>query len=124
MDRKELGELGERIACEYLVGKGYKILGKNYRINFGELDIIAKKDKVIHFVEVKTVAGLACHSFSPEERADWKKQRKLKRLAEMWLAKNKLAQDAPHQIDIAGIVVDEYSRMARLHYFSNVIAEN
>ena len=43
MDTKELGNFGEKLACEYLVKKGYKILGKNYRISFGEIDIIAKK---------------------------------------------------------------------------------
>ena len=63
MNTKELGDLGEKLACEYLVKNEYKILGRNYRINFGEIDIIAQKnqkllgknDKTIHFVEVKTL---------------------------------------------------------------------
>ena len=43
MDTKELGNLGEDLACEYLVNNGYAILGRNYRISFGEIDIVAKK---------------------------------------------------------------------------------
>ena len=43
MSTKGLGDLGEKLACEYLVKNGYKILGRNYRITFGEIDIIAKK---------------------------------------------------------------------------------
>ncbi|MCX6723326.1 MAG: YraN family protein, partial [Candidatus Staskawiczbacteria bacterium] len=43
MNTKDVGDKGEDLACEYLVKNGYKILGRNYRITFGEIDIIAKK---------------------------------------------------------------------------------
>ncbi len=43
MDTKTLGKKGEELACEYLVEKGYKILGRNWQIPFGELDIIARR---------------------------------------------------------------------------------
>lgn len=109
MHTKELGDLGERIACEYLVKKGYKILCRNYRINLGEIDIVAQKkwrfkkalqnknDKTIHFIEVKALALRQTQggSFFPEERADYKKQRKLIRLSQIWLEKNKKPQDFP-----------------------------
>ena len=39
MSTKDTGDKGEQIACGYLVNNGYKILGRNYRINFGEIDI-------------------------------------------------------------------------------------
>jgi len=54
MDRQELGRFGENAVAYYLERKGYKILKRNYRIKGGELDIIAEKDGVIAFVEVKT----------------------------------------------------------------------
>ncbi len=129
MDTRELGDLGERLACEYLVKKGYKILCKNYRISFGEIDIIAKKrwrlfknDKTIHFVEVKTIMGNH-DSFFPEERVDYKKQRKLRNLAQIWLEKNKFKQNYPYQIDVIGILVNEKSKNAKLHYFGNVVED-
>ena len=49
-----LGRWGEKKAVLYLTGKGYSILECNYRCRFGEIDIIAEKDEVIIFVEVKT----------------------------------------------------------------------
>lgn len=56
MTRKELGDFGERVAALYLEKKGYKILCRNYRVKGGEIDIIAEKDGIIAFVEVKTRA--------------------------------------------------------------------
>jgi len=54
--KSELGKLGEDLACGYLVGKGYKVIERNFRKPWGELDIIAKSpDKTLVFVEVKTV---------------------------------------------------------------------
>lgn len=56
MTRKELGNFGERVAAFYLEKKGYEILRRNYCVKGGEIDIIAKKDGIIAFVEVKTRA--------------------------------------------------------------------
>ena len=53
-DRAELGRTGERLAEKFLKKLGYKIVEKNFRTKFGELDIIAKDKKCIVFVEVKT----------------------------------------------------------------------
>ena len=128
MNSKELGSLGERIACEYLVKKGFDILEKNYRINFGEIDIIAKKqwklfknDQTVHFVEVKAL--ISNDKSFPEDRVDFKKQRKLKQLAQIWLQKNKFKENHPYQIDVIGILIDQKSRKAKLHYFQNVVEE-
>ena len=152
LDTKELGNLGEKIACEYLVKKGYKILAKNYRISFGEIDIIAKKkftllnkisqiltftfwqklfnrvatnnnhDKTIHFVEVKTLLG-SNESFAPEERVDYKKQRKLRQMSQIWLEKNKFNQRYPYQIDVIGILINENTKKAKLRYFPNAVED-
>lgn len=122
MGTRELGELGEKLACEYLVKKGFKILGKNYSIKFGEIDIIAKSKGVIHFVEVKTIA--AADGFFPESHVDYKKQRKLRQMAQIWLNKNKYPQDIPYQIDIIGVLVDYTTRNAKLHYFPNAVGDN
>lgn len=54
MTSKELGGFGERVAALYLEKKGYAILRRNFCIKGGEIDIIAQKDDIIAFVEVKT----------------------------------------------------------------------
>jgi putative endonuclease len=133
---KLVGDKGEKIACEYLVKKGYKILAKNYRIKFGEIDIIAQKrwsllkflrrknDKAIHFIEVKTLEGRAFQSnFFPEQRVDYKKQRKLIQLSQIWLEKNKMPQDYPYQIDVIGILIDRDLKKTKIHFFQNVVEE-
>jgi len=52
--RKRVGNKGESIAEDYLKQKGYKIIHRNYRCKFGEIDIIAKDDDTIVFTEVRT----------------------------------------------------------------------
>jgi len=55
MTNKELGLLGEDIAANYLMKSGYRLLHRNWRLNGRyEIDIVAYKDNVLHFVEVKT----------------------------------------------------------------------
>src|SRR3989344_1691487 len=122
MTTKELGDLGEKMACEYLVEKRFKILGKNYRITFGEIDVVAAKKGVIHFVEVKTIASRG-NSFFPEQHVDYKKQRKLRNMVQIWLSKNPSHQKSPCQIDIVAIVANPDTRVAKLHYFPNAIEE-
>ncbi len=53
MDKRKQGMIGENTACVYLINKGYKILNRNYYTRYGEIDIIAKKDDIIIFIEVK-----------------------------------------------------------------------
>ena len=54
MNNKRIGTLGEELAGIMLQEKGYKILAKNFRCRYGEIDIIASKNGVLAFVEVKT----------------------------------------------------------------------
>lgn len=56
MTSNELGAAGEKMVALYLEKKGYQILDRNFRIKGGEIDIIAQKDDIIAFVEVKTRA--------------------------------------------------------------------
>ncbi|MEK7664162.1 MAG: YraN family protein [Patescibacteria group bacterium] len=135
---KLVGDKGEKIACEYLVEKGYKILAKNYSISFGEIDIIAKKKwrfknlfirnhsinsgQVIHFIEVKTIID-ADSSFFPEERVDFNKQKKLRQMAEIWLEKNKFSQNQPYQIDVVGIQINQDIKKVKINYFENVVED-
>lgn len=55
-EKQKIGHLGEDIAQKYLENKGFSIIGQNYLKKYGEIDIIAKKGKILHFVEVKTVS--------------------------------------------------------------------
>jgi len=54
---KQTGNLGEDAAADFLLTKGYKIIARNMLFAFGEIDILAEKDRSIVIVEVKTVRG-------------------------------------------------------------------
>ena len=65
--RKEVGALGERVAALYLTRHGFSICDRNVARKTGELDLIAKREDTLHFVEVKTII---VDDFSNEETVD------------------------------------------------------
>jgi putative endonuclease len=71
----ELGKEGENLATEFLLKKGYEILYRNWRYSFYEIDIIARRNKFLHIIEVKTL-----HAWSPGLPEDSVTKRKFKRL--------------------------------------------
>ncbi len=99
------GQLGERIAAEYLAGQRYEILEKNYRKSFGEVDIIAKDQEVMVFVEVKTRQASAFCSAALES-VDVRKQRRLSRIARAYLLSRRL-DDVPARFDVIAIVLNK-----------------
>lgn len=128
MNLKELGSFGENIACFYLKNKGYKILDRNYckewsAVSKGEIDIVAKKEETISFVEVKTQTSPAFGGagFSPEDKINFQKQRKLIKLAEIWFLEKKIPQDTRWQIDVITIKIDFNLQKAKIRHFKNAI---
>ena len=58
--RREVGRRGEERAAEWLAGRGFAILGRNYYTRLGELDLVAREGDTLVFVEVKTRRTLRC----------------------------------------------------------------
>jgi len=80
---KEVGDEGEALACQILRNKGYKILERNYRSRFGEIDIIAEIGKVIVMVEVKYKED---QGFGlPQEAVTKQKLKKIIKTAQIYL---------------------------------------
>ena len=89
--KKQLGNQGEELAKKYLEKNKYKILAKNFRTRFGELDFVARHKKQLVFIEVKTKSN---HNFGlPEEEFTWHKKQKMRRAIQSWLWANKIADD-------------------------------
>ena len=76
----QIGVIGEKAAADFIVKNGFKILVTNYRKPYGEIDIIAKKDRTIRFIEVKTSKYYHDSAFLPEVRVNARKIRNLKKL--------------------------------------------
>ena len=82
----ELGKDGEQMATDWLVTKGYEILHRNWRYKYYEIDIIATKGKLLHFVEVKSRQSTQLGY--PEESVTKKKFKNLQRAADEFLFQN------------------------------------
>lgn len=88
---KIVGNKGEVQAVNYLKKEKYKILTTNFRNKIGEIDIIAQKDNIIVFVEVKT---RSTYKFGrPIEMVTLEKQRRIKKVAEIFLMINRLTEN-------------------------------
>src|SRR4030043_236627 len=83
LKRKEVGALGEKLAVDFLKKRGYKIMQRNFRCREGEVDIIAKQDDCLVFVEVRTKKSSGFGI--PEESITPSKSRKLVALADIYL---------------------------------------
>lgn len=99
-DHNDLGKLGEELAVNYLTGKGYKILERNWHNIHKEIDIIAKDGKFLVIVEVKT--RQTDEYGEPDIAVTRKKQRMLIAAANAYIARNKL--DVETRFDIISIV--------------------
>ena len=99
---KELGVKGETLAKEFLIDKGYKILETNFKNKIGEIDIIAKVNNVIVFVEVKTRESVKFGY--PREAVNYYKQQKIRRIATSYLKYKGLFDKILVRFDVIDIV--------------------
>jgi putative endonuclease len=83
--KQTLGEFGENIGQKFLIKNGYEIIQTNFRTQVGEIDIIAKDDGILVFVEVKTRTN---KNFSAIESITKKKQLTMVKVANIFVAEN------------------------------------
>lgn len=88
MRNKIIGDIGESLAINYLKEKKYKILEINFSNCIGEIDIIAKKNNNIIFIEVKNRSSIKFGL--PRESVNWKKQQKIRNVALSYLKLKRL----------------------------------
>ncbi len=130
LKNKETGSQGELLTAKYLKNLGYSILGMNYRKQWGEIDVIAKKDDRVHFIEVKTVSYETKHdletavlrgTYRPEENVHQYKLKKLARAIETWLLEYKWQGD--WQIDVAAVRIVPRETYATMDMIYNIVID-
>ena len=127
-DRKRVGQTGEDIACEFLERKGFKVLERNYRKPWGEIDIIAEKGGVVRFVEVKAVSRESLPDISremdyrPEEMVTENKLKKVARTAALYMENKKDKRE--YQIDVVGVIMDVATKKARCRLIEQALEDN
>ncbi|HZK18771.1 MAG TPA: YraN family protein [Clostridia bacterium] len=114
MDRRQIiGRLGEEKAEKYLIKNGWEIIERNYRTRYGEVDIIAREDDEIVFVEVRARSS---GSFgTPEESITFKKQLKIKNMAKYYLSVNNLNRIGC-RFDVVAIIFDGSGKLLRFNH--------
>jgi putative endonuclease len=112
--RHRLGRLGEDHAAAHLERRGYRLLARNHRTRFGELDLIGFDGTTIVFAEVKTRrAG----SGSPWDALDERKCRQVRQMASDWLVQTvDRPRSAELRFDAIGVVIDARDRLVRLDH--------
>jgi putative endonuclease len=101
MNKRYRGSLYEDMAAEYLLNKGFEILERNYRCRIGEIDIIAKKDNILRFIEVKYRKNL---EFGYSIQAvSTNKQQKIIKAAQWYMYEKNISDNVECSFDIIGI---------------------
>lgn len=100
--RIALGKAGEDEAVSFLNEQGFKILERNYRCCYGEIDIIAKEKGAIVFIEVKTRKTLTYGM--PQTAVDARKQQQISRSAANYTA-HKNIKDKPLRFDVVAVIL-------------------
>ena len=112
--RQVRGRHGEKAAEEFLCAQGYTILVRNYRVSFGEIDIIAMDRQTLVFVEVRTHSGDIFGD--PLESVNLRKQRQIAKAALHYLSRNgSLEREA--RFDVVGICWED--GQARISHVKN-----
>ncbi len=113
---KQLGKTGEKLAAEYLIGKGYQICEYNYRSAWGEIDLVAWDADVLVFVEVKTRRSLKFGL--PQIAVTNAKQQRMSKAALEYLQEKNLF-DYACRFDIIAIIIPPGTSEPQIEHIEN-----
>ncbi len=132
-EKQKIGQIGEDCAVKYLLNNGFEVLDRNFLKKWGELDIVAKKGKMLHFIEVKSATkdlgkvGEVTHVTSKdgEYRAEdnmhtWKLKR-LSRAVESYLLEKDVPEDMDWQFDLATVYIDVKRHISRVFLLEDIV---
>ncbi len=125
----ETGAIGEDLATAFLKKNGFAVKDRNYRKKWGEIDIVALKNDLVHFIEVKTVSR---HSFGgkfldevnnyrPEDNMHPWKLGRLRRAIQTYLLEKYRQTDPAWQFDLICVFLDQDRRVAKVRLIENII---
>ena len=134
-NKKFVGRIGEGVACRFLENKGFSVIGRNYLKKWGEIDIIAKKDGVIRFVEVKSVSrenieligknnnegGGTGGAYRPEDNIHPWKIKRLSRAINSYLLDNNVSETTEWQMDLVTVYLSPNLKRAKVFLMENIV---
>ena len=120
--RRDLGERGERLACEHLEARGFEILERNFRADRGELDVVARDEQFLVFCEVKTrIVSEERGPLGPFAAIGPRKRRQVRAMARRWLAVRSVPPPHPPELrfDAIGIEFDPSGGLIGLEHLED-----
>jgi putative endonuclease len=125
LHKRAKGNKGEDIACLYLKRHGFDIVARNYQKKWGELDMVARKDGLIHFFEVKSVTAMYAERFfdahRPEDNVHGLKRRHIGRMIETYLSEREGGLDVEFHFHVLCVYMDLNTHRASVKWVKNVI---
>jgi putative endonuclease len=127
-EHNEIGKIGENIANSFLVKHDFSVLETNYRTKYGEIDIIARKDNKIRFIEVKSLKvkdllNLDNITIRPEDNLTKDKWDKIVISCQTYLYHRNIPQETLWQIDLVCVYIDTENRQGKVKFLENIIKE-
>ena len=118
MNRQDVGRMGEAVARRHLESKGYRVIDTNHRVRSGEIDVVARHEGTLVFVEVRSrrAPGFG----APEESITPTKQRRLAMTAQEYIQKHGLAI-SDWRIDVAVVELGGGGRKPRVNVIVNAV---
>ena len=120
MNKAQIGRLGEQLSVQYLINQSYCILDTNFNVGkIGEIDIIAKKDNCICFIEVKSRTS---KNFGyAVEAVGYKKQRKIHIISQIYI-KSKSLYNQNIRFDVIEVYLEKYYDTYKLIEINHIIS--
>ncbi|OPX51243.1 hypothetical protein CLTHE_00310 [Clostridium thermobutyricum DSM 4928] len=118
---KTIGDYGEDIACKFLISKGYRIIEKNFRNRFGEIDLICLKNNILTFTEVKT--RYYSNYGLPKEAVNFNKRKNIIFLSKFFISKNNF-NDFFIRFDVIEIFLNINSDSYKINFIKDAFRVN
>ncbi len=126
-EKRKIGDVGEDFCVKHLVKHRFKILDRNYLRKWGEIDVIAEKDGIVHFIEVKSVSRetysgeyQASDNYDPEENVHPWKLKRLSRAIQTYILDKDIDDDMEWQVDIAAVFIDFETKKAKIRITEDI----
>lgn len=128
-EKQHIGRLGEDIAVKHLENKGFTVIERNYLKKYGEIDLIAQKDDIIHFIEVKSVSyesssnvsRVTPDNYRPEDNIHAQKLKRLSRTIQAYLLSKHQNEDPVWVFDVITVKIDVNKRQAHVKVLEDVV---
>jgi len=116
--QKQIGDIGEKIAEEFLVEKGYQVLDRKFITRFGELDLVTLDNGCVVFIEVKARTSMTFGN--PEDSITPVKIERLEKAGLLWMQAHPSVPD-DWRIDAIAILLDSHQQPLEIRHFTNIL---